>query len=148
MGLRLSIESFRLAGRSQDRAPGKTVRVQVFLPGAQEFNRHVDELVMQISDHQASLAGHSGVGGMTREEIAEDGVLGIGRAAADEVARIKIAHDQRDLFRLEIRLDALTQKQADVLELAVARGVVLGIAGGQQVLSRPLRPPRLARAPG
>src|SRR3954447_18410596 len=72
---------------------------------------------------------------MTGKQIAKDRILGVSRAAANEVARIEISQDDRDIFRLKILLDAFAHPWADVLELDVAGSIALLTACGQQVLS-------------
>ena len=66
-------------------------------------------------------------------------VFAVRGAAADLVARVEVAHDDRNARGFEIRLDPLAQKQADVLELHVAGGVALAWCRLQQVLPGPFR---------
>ncbi len=75
---------------------------------------------MHVAHDQAGLAGHCRVDGVPCDEVAEDRVLGVGGAASNLVARIEIMQRHPDALRLEMRLDLLTQKDADVLEFDVA----------------------------
>ena len=91
--------------------------------GGEEFDGDVDETLVQKADHDASLAGHCGVDGVAREQIAEQCILAVRRTAADLVARVEVTHDDRDAFGFEERLDLLAQKRADVLEPDIAGSV-------------------------
>ena len=73
--------------------------------GGEEFDGDVDETLVQKADHDASLAGHCSVDGVAREQIAEQGILAVRRAAADLVARVEVTHHDRDAFGFEERLD-------------------------------------------
>ena len=62
--------------------------------------------------------------GMATHEVAEQGVLVIRGAAADLVAGIEITQRHLDAAGLEVRVQGVTQKRPDVLELRVAGGVL------------------------
>jgi hypothetical protein len=79
-----------------------------------QFDGDMDETIVEEADYEAGFAGHRRVGGMTREDVAEDCVFAVRRPAADLVARIEIPHHDRNFLCLKIRLDTLTQKQADI----------------------------------
>jgi hypothetical protein len=83
----------RLSGSREHGAPGWAVRIDPLLPGREQLDRDVNELIVQITDHRGGLAGHPGMGSMPRERIAKDGVFSIVRATPDDVARVKVAHD-------------------------------------------------------
>ena len=89
----------------------------------EQFDRDVNEALVQKTDHDAGLAGHRGVDGVAREEIAEQRVLAVRRAAAHLIARVEVAHHDRDAFRFEERFDLLAQERTDVLQLHVAGGI-------------------------
>ena len=76
-------ESLRLAGRGEDGAPPAAGGVKAFGVRGEEFDGHVDETLVEESDDEAGLAGHRGVDGVAREEIAEQRVFAVRRAAAD-----------------------------------------------------------------
>jgi hypothetical protein len=132
-------EPLRLPRRGEDRAPPIARGVEPFGVGGEEFNRHVDEAPVQKANNDARLAGHRGVDGVPREEIAEQRVFTVRRAAADLVARVKVTHHYRDAFRLKKRLDLLAHERADVVELHVAGGVARAGVGGEQILPRAFR---------
>jgi len=96
----------------------------------------MNEAIVQEPDHQAGSSGHGGMSSMPRELIAKNRVFGIVRAAPHEVARVKVAHNDRNLSRLKPLFDLLVQKQTDVLQPDVARGVTLVASVPQQLLSR------------
>ena len=86
----------------------------------QQLDRNVDELFVHEADDESGLAGHRRMNRMTRKEVAQNRVLRIGRAAADEIARIELPHHNGDLFRLEVGFDPFSQKEPDVLEFDIA----------------------------
>src|SRR6202035_1245089 len=108
-------EPFRLSSSGEDRTPPTARRVKSFSMGGEEFDGDVDETLVQKADHDASLAGHGGVDGVAREQIAEQCILAVGRTAADLVARVEVTHDDRHAFGFEERLDLLAQKRTYVL---------------------------------
>ena len=83
----------------------------------------MNEPVMQIADDQPGFSRHGGMHSVAREKITQDRVLGVGRAAADKVARVEIPHDQGNFGGLKVRLNLLAQERSDVLEPDVAGGV-------------------------
>src|SRR5580704_6486791 len=102
--------------------------------GGQEFNRDVDEALVQKSNDNASLAGHCGVDSVAREQIAEQCVLTVRRAAADLVTRVEVTHDDGNAFAFEERLDLLAQKWTYVPEPDITGSVARAGIGGQQIL--------------
>ena len=62
---------------------------------------------------------------MPRELVAKDRVFGIVRTAPNEVARVKVAHHERNVPRLKPLFDLLLQEHADVTQLDVSRRVPL-----------------------
>lgn len=93
-GIRILTEG--LARRGKHRTPPGTVQVEALRLADQQLDRHVDEDIVQEADDQTGLAGHGGVHGVAGEEIAENGVLGVGRDASNQVARVEIAQRDRD----------------------------------------------------
>src|SRR6516225_7120682 len=77
-------EPMRLTSRRKNGAPGWAFGIQPFPLGGQQTDGHVDEPAVQQSNNQTGSAGHGGMDGMARELVAEDGVLGVGRAAPDK----------------------------------------------------------------
>ena len=67
----------------------------------------MDETLVEEADDEAGLAGHRGVDGMAREEVAEQLVFAVRGPAADLVARVEVAHDDGDTLGFKIRLDPL-----------------------------------------
>ena len=127
-------EPLRLPGGGEDRTPPAAGGIEAFGVRGEEFDGDVDEPLVQEADDEAGLAGHRGVDGVAREEVAEQRVLAVRGAAADLVARVEVAHDDGDALGFEIRLDPLAQKRADVLELHIAGSVARAGVGGEQIL--------------
>src|SRR5262249_43538733 len=100
----------RLPRRREHGGPSRTTGVESFLLSCQEFNWDVNEAIVQKPNHHAGFPSHGGMGSMPRELIAENGVLRIVRAAPDDVAWIKIAHDKRNFPHLKPLFDLLPQK--------------------------------------
>src|SRR5262245_40384747 len=96
----------------------------------------MNEVVVQEPDHETGLPGHGGMGSMARELIAQNRVFRVVWTAPDDVARVKVAHDEGNVPRLEPRFDLLAQEHADVTELDVSRRVALRSRVSEQVLSR------------
>src|SRR5262245_12647553 len=99
--------------------------IETLLLGCQEFDRDMNEAVVQEPDHQAGLPGHGGMGSMPRELIAKNRVFSIVRTAPDDVARVKVAHHEGNVPCLEPLFDLLVQEHADVTQLDVPRRVAL-----------------------
>src|SRR6516162_1791920 len=94
----------------------------------------VNEAIVQMTDHHAGFASHSGVGSMPREVVAKDSVFGVVRAATDDVARVKVAHNKGNVPRVKPLLDLLAQKQTDVTQPDVSRRIALISSISQQFL--------------
>ena len=105
-----------LSRSCEDGAPGRAVRIEPLLLRRQEFNRYVNEPIVQGPDHQIGFAGHSGMGSMPRELIAKNRVFGSVWAASHDVARVKVTHDEGNVSSVKPLFDPLLQKQADVTE--------------------------------
>src|SRR5215472_13703082 len=74
--------------------------------------------------------------GMPREPIAKDSVFGIIRAATDDVARVEVAHHNRNFTRIKPLFDLLAQKETDIAQPDVSGSVALVCSVSQQLLSR------------
>jgi|SRR5215471_6603508 len=120
-----SLKMMRLPGRREHSAPDRTVRIEPLLLGRQHFDRDVNEAIVQMTDHHASLPSHRGVDSMPRELVAKDSVFGVVRAAADDVARVKVAHKDGDIARFEPLFNLFAQKHTDVTKPDVSRGIAL-----------------------
>src|SRR5215469_14125713 len=72
---------------------------------------------------------------MPCELVAKDSVFGVVRAAADDVARVKIAHNKGDFSRIKPLFDLLAQKQTDVTQPDISRRIALISSISQQFLS-------------
>src|SRR5215472_10580566 len=125
----------RLSGSGEHSAPDRAVRIEPLLLSGKQFDRDVNEEIVQITDHHAGFACHSGVGSMPRECIAKDSVFGIVRAATYDVARVKIAHNKENISRLKPLFDLLAQKQTNVPQPDVSRRIALLSSISQQFLS-------------
>src|SRR5262249_13868826 len=113
----------RLSRGREHGMPDGAFRIETFLLGCQEFDRDMNEAVVQEPDHQAGLPGHGGMGSMPRELIAKNRVFGIVRTAPNDVARVKVAHDEGNVPRLKPLFDLLVQESPDVTQLDVSRRV-------------------------
>src|SRR5262249_51183677 len=100
----------RLSSSREHSAPGRTFRIKSFLLSRQKFDRDMNEGIVQEPYHQAGFARHGGVGRMPRELITKNRVFGIVRAAPENVARVKVAHDEGNFSRLKPLFDLLVQK--------------------------------------
>src|SRR5262245_51692485 len=125
----------RLSGCGQHSAPCRSVRIESFLLLCQRFDRNVNESIMKIANHQARLPGHCGMDGMAREQIAENRIFRIRRAAPYEVAGIKIAHDNGNLSGLIPVFDPPAEEHSDVLELDISGSVPVLLPILKQVLT-------------
>ena len=74
----------------------------------------MDEAIVEKSDDEAGLAGHGGVDCVACETVAEDGVLGIGHLATDDVAGVDVAHVDWRLARGEMLAKAVAKEDTDV----------------------------------
>ena len=100
-------EPFRLSGHGEDRTPPTAGEIEAFGVRGEKFDRDVDETLVEEADDEAGLAGHRGVDGMAREEVAEQHVFAVRGAAADLVTRVEVAQDDGDTLDFKIRLDSL-----------------------------------------
>ena len=64
-------ELLRLPRRGKDRTPPTARGIESFGVRGEQFDGDVNETLVQKADDDASLAGHCGVDGVAREEIAE-----------------------------------------------------------------------------
>src|SRR5215510_4388937 len=115
----------RLSRSCEHGAPSDAVRIESLLLGCQEFDRDMNETVVQEPDHQAGLPGHGGMGCMPRELIAKNRVFSIVRTASNDVARVKVAHHEGNLPRPKPLVDPPLQELPDVTQLDVSRRVAL-----------------------
>src|SRR5262249_2428036 len=76
------------------------------------------------------------MGSIPREQIAKNGIFGIGRAPTYDVARVKVAHHERNFPGFKPIFDLLVQKQTDVNQPDVSRGIAFISSVAQQILSR------------
>ena len=105
-------------------------------------DRHVHELAVEETDHQAGAAGHGGMHGVAAHPVAEQRVLGVGGTAADLIARIEVAHDHLDPAGFEVRVDGVAQELADVAQLARLPDASFSAAVFQAAPGRRPRPRR------
>ena len=80
---------------------------------------------MPASDHETRFPGHSGMDGVTCEDIAENAVVGVGWHASNHIARIDIFEGDGDLGCFEVRRDFVFQIQSDI----EIRTPILDVAG-------------------
>jgi hypothetical protein len=101
------VESLRLTGCGKDRMPPATVRIKALDMGGEQFDRHMNEALVQKTDDQSGLSRHGGVRGIARKQVAEQSVFAVRAATPDLIARIEIAEDYRPAVGFEIRFDLL-----------------------------------------
>lgn len=88
-----------------------------------EGDGDVDVLFVEHGDEEAGAAAHGGVGGVGTESRAVDGVVGIGGATADDVARIDVFEVESDAIAFGEFDEFVFEEDADVVEHFVARGI-------------------------
>jgi hypothetical protein len=74
------------------------------------------QMAVPASDDQFGFACHTGMDGVPSQKAAEYTVIGIGRQAADHVARVNVFDVYIDLFCLEMLADGVFQVDADILQ--------------------------------
>ena len=88
-----------------------------------EGDGDVDVLFVEHGDEEAGAAAHGGVGGVGAESRAVDGVVGVGCAAADDVARVDVFEVEDDAIAFCEFDEFVFEEDADVVEDFVARGI-------------------------
>src|SRR5215471_11797981 len=106
----------RLSGSCEHGAPDRAPWIESFLLGRKQFDRDMNEAIVQEPDYQPGFAGHGGMGSISRKAIAKDGIFGIAWATANDITRVKIAHHEGNSPRLEPFFDLIAQKQTDVAQ--------------------------------
>src|SRR3954453_12364612 len=132
--LRKSDELSRLAGGGEGRTPPAAGRIEPLRLRGEQFDRNVNEALVEEANDEAGLARHRRMDGIASEEIAEQRIFAIRGTAPDLVARVEVTHHDRDSFLLEKRSDPVAQEMADVVELHIARGIAGVGVRGEQIL--------------
>lgn len=99
------------------------------------MNGNMDESIVEQADDEAGLAGHGGVNGVACETVAENGVLGVGHQAADDVAGVDVADVDGRLTCGKVLAEAVAKEDADVGVEDVAGGVGGSGFAGDEVLA-------------
>src|SRR4029453_18794025 len=94
-----------LSGSSEHGAPPAAGRVEAFGVSGEQLDRHMNEVLVQETDDDASLAGHRGMHGVSREKVAEQCIFAVRRTTANLVAWIEITNHNGDSFELEKGFD-------------------------------------------
>ena len=126
-----------LAGGQEDVGPEFAGELHALLCADGRADRDVDEDVVPHADQDVGVAGHRAVGGVAGHLVAQQPVGGVGRHAANQVARVDVLERDRDVFGAEVFGDLVAQVNADVLELAVAGSIAIVVLGGEQMLPCP-----------
>ena len=81
--------------------------------------------VVPSADDQPCFAGHSGVGGVTCEHVAENAVVCVGRDTSNHITWVDVLERNGNTFAFEVGCNAFFEVRANV-EVCAA---VLDIAG-------------------
>ena len=131
------VEIELLPGRTDDATPEIARERKGLTLNGRELDRDDRVAFADVADDAARTARHRRMDGVSREEIAADRVRTVCRNRADRIARIKVLDRRRDVLLLEMRRDAVLEKDADVLlEDVTAR--ILFARAGDEILSRTL----------
>src|SRR5215468_2435992 len=101
-------------------APDRALRIESFLLAREQFDRDMNEAIVQKPNYKAGFAGHGGMGSIPRKPITKNRVFCIAWATANDIARVKIAHNERNSPRAKPFSDLIGQKQPDVTQLEVS----------------------------
>ena len=104
-----------LAGRSQYGVPQRSIGIDLLAFVDSVFYRHVAELLIHATHYHVSLAGHACVHGAFGQLEAVDGVGSLGGNAPYHIARVKVLDVDFLADLVEMFLDLLCQKFADVV---------------------------------
>ena len=102
-------EHRRLSRTGQDGLPQGVLWPHALDLARQQFCRNMDELVVQIADHQSCFAGHRGVHGAAAHLVAQEAVVDVGPHVANVVAGVEILGLNGEVAASEVFLDALFQ---------------------------------------
>ena len=117
-----------MTGGGKDGAPEFAIEVDAFATGSDHVDGNMGEVAMEVADDESGAAGHGSVDGVAAEAVAEECVIGAGRASADLVAGVEVAHGHFDADLLEVFGDFVADVDPDVLEFGVSGKVFFGAA--------------------
>ena len=132
-------KALRLPCGGQDGAPPTAGRIKALGVSGKQLDGNMDEAVVEEADDETGLAGHRGVYGITREQVAEDVVLAVCGPAAGLVARIKIAHSNGNPFSLQYAAIRSRKKRPMSLSFTLPEASRSFSVGSEQVLAGALR---------
>ena len=107
-------EPLRLAGRGENRTPPTAGRVETFGMSGKLFDGDMDETFVKESYYDTGFTSHRGVHRVAGEEVTEERIFAIGRAAANLIARVEVAHNDWDALRFKICFDPLSEEWTDI----------------------------------
>ena len=94
----------------------------------------MDEFVVQQPDDEAGFSSHRGMHGAAGEQITRE-PRPRHLPAPNDVARVKVAHQDREVLALKIGFDLFAQVESDIPQLHIPGGVTLPGIGLQQILA-------------
>src|ERR1022692_567580 len=121
-GRRLA-EGRGLAGGLEHGEPQVSVRVHLVAAADRESHRDVYEAAVPAPHYHFRPPGHRGMDGSVRQADAVDAVVGVRRDAAYGVAGIDVPKVQGQPGRREVLGDPLPEKDPDIAQSPVPRGV-------------------------
>ena len=114
---------WRLACGVDDIAPERTIGVDGISLRDSKFDWQMDKMVIEETDEQAGLSGHSGVDGVRAESFTINCIIRISGSAADDVTGVNVFNGDLDFSFHEVIGDFILQKSADVGQFFKAPGV-------------------------
>ena len=125
----LVLHGVRLTGVLKDITPEGAFSVDLVTGRYCNAYWHVHEAVVHHGRENGCLACHGGMDCMRAKACAVDGVVRVGRCAADYVAWVNVLHVDLHPVLLEVLCDFVLQKQAYVVVFDVPRGIGLARLG-------------------
>ncbi len=110
----------RLSRRLQHVPPQLAIDVYLLPLGHHHGYGHEGELVVPVANDKVSLAGHGGMNGVLCQQVAELAVVGVGRCAPYDIARIDILYRIPEPQGIELVLYLLLEEDPYVLVLYIA----------------------------
>ena len=99
--------------------PEFTIEFEALASASDDACRNMDEMPVEKTDDQPRPATHRRMNGMASHEVADKGVLSVGRASPNLITWVKISQCHVDFPGLEVRLEGVSQKRADIIQLQI-----------------------------
>ena len=99
----------------------------------------MDVMVVVQSDHEAGLPSHRRMNGVPGKPVTKNRILSVCGHATNDIARIDVTQGDRNVLFAEIGFDLLSEENANVVQLPVARCILRSVFNLQQVLPGPFR---------